>query len=148
MHYTEGFLGRIFALRLEPGERVPDIIEQFAREHEIQSGLVFYVGGAGSGSRLVVGPEEGKGEQIIPIIHALSGIQEMLGVGTLFPNEAGQPVLHLHAAVGREGGATVGCSRAGVDVWLVGEVMILEILGTTAQRRRDPDSKLELLSIP
>ena len=23
MHYTEGFLGRIFALRLEPGERVP-----------------------------------------------------------------------------------------------------------------------------
>ena len=147
MRYSEGFLGRIFVLRLEPGERVPDVIEQFAREHEIQNGLIFYVGGAGSGSRLVVGPEEGKGEQIIPIIHALSGIQEMLGVGTLFPNEAGQPVLHLHAAVGREGGATVGCSRAGVDVWLVGEVMILEILGTTAQRRRDPDSSLELLAI-
>jgi uncharacterized protein len=148
MRYSEGFLGRIFALRLEPGERVPDDIEQFAREHEIKNGLVFYVGGAGSGSRLVVGPEEGKGGQIVPIIHALSGIQEMLGVGTLAPNDAGQPVLHLHAAVGREGRATVGCTRAGVNVWLVGEVMILEILGASAQRRRDPGSGLELLTIP
>jgi len=29
----------------------------------------------------------------------------------------------------------------------VGEVIILEILGTAAQRRRDPDSSLELLAI-
>ena len=35
----------------------------------------------------------------------------------------------MHAAAGREGRATVGCTRAGVDVWLVGEVVLLEILG-------------------
>jgi predicted DNA-binding protein with PD1-like motif len=49
--------------------------------------------------------------------------------------------------VGREGTATVGCTRAGVDVWLVGEVVILEITGAEARRRRHRESGLELLEI-
>jgi predicted DNA-binding protein with PD1-like motif len=81
------------------------------------------------------------------MIHTLAGIQEVVGVGTLFPNEAGQPVLHLHAAAGREGGATVGCSRAGVEVWLVGEVIILEVTGTTAVRKKDPATGFQLLDL-
>jgi predicted DNA-binding protein with PD1-like motif len=63
----------------------------------------------------------------------------------LFPDEGGEPVLHLHAATGREGDATVGCSRAGVDVWLVGEVIILEILGARGRRRPEPPSGFSLL---
>lgn len=144
MQYSEGRLGRIFTLRLEEGERLPDVLEAFAREKAIQAGLVFYLGGFQDGSRVVVGPEAGR-ETIVPIIHVLQGIQEVLAVGTIFPNEAGEPVMHLHAASGREGGATVGCTRAGVEVWLVGEVVILEILGTTGQRIKDPESGFELL---
>jgi len=124
---------------------VPDIIEQFAREHEIESGLVFYVGGAGSGSRLVVGLRRVRRTNH-PIIHALSGIQEISAWAPFFPMKPGNPCCTCTPpSVG--GRRHVGCTRAGVDVWLVGEVMILEILGTTAQRRRDPDSKLELLAI-
>jgi predicted DNA-binding protein with PD1-like motif len=78
-------------------------------------------------------------------VHTLTGIQEVLAVGTLFPDEEGAPVLHLHAATGREGDATVGCSRAGVDVWLVGEVIILEILGARGRRRPEPPSGFSLL---
>jgi predicted DNA-binding protein with PD1-like motif len=39
----------------------------------------------------------------------------------------------------------VGCTRAGEEVWLVGEVVILEILGTSGQRLKDPGSGFELL---
>ncbi len=147
MQYSEASLGRVFVLRLEDGDRLPDTIEQFARDRQLRQGLVFYLGGAGDGSRLVVGPEEGRGDQIIPMVHTLAGAQEVLAVGTIFSNEADQPVMHLHAAVGREGNATVGCTRAGVDVWLVGEVVILEIIGAKAQRRRNQENGFELLEV-
>ncbi len=71
--------------------------------------------------------------------------QEVLALGTLIPNEAGEPVLHMHAAAGREGQGTVGCTRAGVAVWLVGEVVLLEILGTAASRKKDPQTGFQLL---
>jgi predicted DNA-binding protein with PD1-like motif len=147
MKFREGRIGRIFVLQLEEGERLPEAIETFAREQGVAEGMVIYVGGAQDGSRLVVGPEAGRGADIVPLVHTLAGIQEVLGVGTLFPNEAGEPVLHLHAAAGREGGASVGCSRAGVEVWLVGEVIILEVVGTAAVRRKDTKSGFTLLNL-
>lgn len=148
MQYDEGRLGRIFVLRLEDGDRLPDTIEAFAREHEIKSGLVVYLGGAKDGSRFIVGPEEKRTDAVIPITHVLKGIQEVMALGTLFPNESGEPVLHMHAGAGREGKGCVGCTRAGVDVWLVGEVVLLEILGTGGQRKIDPKTGFELLQLP
>jgi len=148
MQYGEGKLGRIFALRLEEGDRLPDTLEAFCREHRILSGMAIYVGGAHDGSKVVVGPEAGRTDAIIPIIYTLMGIQEVLAVGTIFPNEAGEPSLHMHGASGREGGATVGCTRAGVEVWLVGEVIILEILGAGGLRRKDPATGFQLLGFP
>jgi len=145
MQYQEGTIGRVFALRLEEGERLPDILESFARDKRLEAAMVIYVGGAKEGSRLVVGPDAAQTDAIVPLIHTLTGIQEVLAVGTLFPDDQGEPVLHMHAATGREGGATVGCSRAGVDVWLVGEVIILEILGTRGRRRPESPSGFSLL---
>lgn len=145
MQYQEGQIGRIFALRLEDGERLPDSLEAFAREQQLEAAMVIYVGGAKGGSRLVVGPDAGRTDAIVPLIHTLAGITEVLGVGTLFPDEQGNPVLHMHTATGREGDATVGCSRAGVEVWLVGEVIILEIVGTRGTRRPEPPSGFSLL---
>jgi uncharacterized protein len=145
MQYDEGRIGRIFALKLEPGERLPDAIEGFARDHAIGSAMAIYVGGAGARSCLVVGPEENQGDAIIPLVHALGGIQEVLAVGTLFPDENGNPVLHMHAATGREGKGTVGCTRAGVDVWLVGEVILLEICGMAGLRKKDSETGFQLL---
>jgi len=145
MDYQEGRIGRVFAVRFQEGERLPDALESFARERGLAAGLVIFVGGAKGGSRVVVGPDAHRTDAIVPLIHTLAGIQEILGVGTLFPDEQGHPILHLHTASGREGGATVGCSRAGVDVWLVGEAIILEILGTRGVRRPEPPSGFSLL---
>jgi predicted DNA-binding protein with PD1-like motif len=147
MQYTEGRLGRVFVLRLEEGEKLNDSIEKFAREQKISHGLAFFLGGSGDGSKVVVGPEANR-EAIIPMIHTLQGAQEVLALGTLIPNEAGEPSLHMHGAAGREGRATVGCTRAGVEVWLIGEVVLLEILGTdAAKRRKDPETGFQLLQI-
>ena len=107
--------------------------------------MVMFVGGAGATSRLVVGPEENRGDDIIPIIHELGGIHEVLAVGTLFPDENGHPDMHMHAATGREGTAAVGCTRAGVDVWLIGEVILLEICGIGGFRKKDPKTGIQLL---
>jgi uncharacterized protein len=144
VQYSEGSMGRIFALRLEDGDTLPGTIESFAREHAIRRAMVIYVGGAKGGSRMVVGPEAGR-EDVVPLVHSLEGVQEVFGVGTIFPDEAGEPVLHMHAGMGREGNATVGCTRAGVDVWLVGEVVIIEIAGVAGERRKDPETGFGLL---
>ncbi|MGQ9483476.1 MAG: PPC domain-containing DNA-binding protein [Desulfosoma sp.] len=147
MRYDEGQVGRVFVLRLEEGEKIPEVIENFAREKGVQRAMAILLGGIDDGSRVVVGPEAGRGREIVPLVHTLSGIQEILAVGTLFPDEKGNPVLHMHGASGREGGASVGCTRAGVTVWLVGEVILLEILGSRAVRTKDAVSGLSLLSV-
>jgi predicted DNA-binding protein with PD1-like motif len=145
MQYSQGTIGRIFALKLETGDRLPHAVEDFAREHGVLSAMAIYVGGAGAKSRLVVGPEENRGEDIVPMFHTLGGIHEVLAVGTLFADESGRPSLHMHAATGREGTAVVGCTRAGVDVWLVGEVILLEISGIGGFRRKDPKTGFQIL---
>ncbi len=146
MKYSEGSLGRVFVLRLEDGEVINDTVEAFARGKKLNRALAFYLGGSADGSKVVVGPDAGHPGEIIPLIHSLAGPAELLAVGTLFPSESGEPVLHMHAAAGREGDATVGCTRAGVSTWLVGEVVLLEIAGGTACRSKDPASGLELLT--
>jgi uncharacterized protein len=147
MHYTEGKMGRVFVLRLEDGERLNDTLEAFAREQNLPHALAFFLGGSATGSKVVVGPDAARSDAVVPLIHELAGAQEVLAVGTLIPDEAGVPVLHMHAAAGREGRATVGCTRAGVDVWLVGEVVLLEIVGTAALRRKDPATGFQLLTV-
>ena len=147
MKYTQGAIGRIFVLRLEDGDLLNDTLEAFARDREVRRGLAFYLGGSADGSRVIVGPDANRNDGIIPLVHVLAGAQEAFAVGTIFPDEAGEPVLHMHAASGREGEATVGCTRAGLQTWLVGEVVLLEILGTDARRELDEGSGFQLLAV-
>ena len=55
------------------------------------------------------------------LIHAmelvLDIVHEIVGTGTLFPNENGEPVLHMHVACGRNEGTVTGCVRRGVKTW-------------------------------
>ena len=105
------------------------------------------LGGADIGSRLVVGPEgDGRSTPVVPVIHTLSGVHEVTGTGTLFPDVSGEPVLHLHMACGRGEEAKTGCIRAGGKVWHVMEVILYELLDTTAIRKKDPVTGFELLS--
>jgi len=145
MKYHAAELGRVVVLRLEDGDVVHECVEEVARREGIDRGVVTLVGGAAAGSRLVVGPEDDDAEHVVPMEHALDDAHEVAAVGTLFPDEGGRPVLHLHAACGRGSGALVGCVRLGVDTWTILEGTIVEIVGSAAVRRRDPRTGFQLL---
>jgi len=147
MKYSEAKLGRIFILRLEHGDKIPDIIEEFAAGHQIKSGIVHFLGGADTDSKVVVGPEDGTAPKPRPMVTELSGTSEAVGMGTLFVNEEGMPRLHLHSAFGRSRETVTGCTREGVIVWHIGEVVIFELLNTTAKRKTDPETGFELLEM-
>jgi predicted DNA-binding protein with PD1-like motif len=146
MQHSEGQIGRVFALRLEHGERMPEVLETFAAEKGIRSGLAIMVGGADDGSKLVVGPEDGNVLPAAPMVTALSGAHEVAAVGTLFPDEEEKPVLHMHAACGRERDTITGCIRAGVNTWHVLEVILIEVTGLEAARLPDAKTGFHLLN--
>lgn len=147
MKHTEANLGRIFILRMEHGDRIPDVIEEFALTSQIQSAMVLFLGGADKGSKVVVGPEENSTGEVIKMVASLFGISEAAGVGTIFANQEGVPKLHLHSAFGRSRDTITGCARDGVSVWLIGEVIILELVNHSAQRKIDPHTGFELLEV-
>jgi len=132
---------------MEDGELLNDTLEAFAAEQGVMRGLAFYLGGSAEGSRMVVGPDAAREDAVVALVHTLSGPREALAIGTIFPDEAGRPSVHMHGACGREGGATVGCTRAGLETWLVGEVVLLEILGSEAHRTVDPATGFDLLTL-
>jgi predicted DNA-binding protein with PD1-like motif len=80
-----------------------------------------------------------------PMLLPVDGAHEVVGVGVLAPGEDGKPVLHIHAALGRAGQTMTGCLRHGVTTWLVGEVILYEILGAEVVRIKGKQSGFELL---
>jgi predicted DNA-binding protein with PD1-like motif len=145
MKYSEARAGRIFVIRLEDGEVLHETIERFARDQKIRSAALLVLGGADAGSRLVVGPERARATPVVPMQIALDQVHEATGVGTIFPNAKGDPVLHMHIGCGRAGAAVVGCVRSGVRTWHVLELVLWELLGTDAKRLMDSATGFELL---
>jgi len=146
MKYSECKQGRTFVIRLEHGDVLHAEIEKFAREMSIAAGVLIVVGGAGRGSTLVVGPEDGDGLPVKPLIRVLDDAHEIAGTGTLFPDQDGKPLLHIHIACGRKESTTTGCIREGVKVWQVMEVILIELTQTRAARVLDPGTGFHLLS--
>ncbi|OPZ41991.1 MAG: hypothetical protein BWY94_02259 [Actinobacteria bacterium ADurb.BinA094] len=147
MKYGAARLGRVLVVRLEDGDVVHESIEAAARAEGIARAAVILLGGAAGGSRVVVGPEDAAARPVAPLQRVLHDVHETAGVGTIFPDEAGRPVLHLHAAFGRDDQVTAGCIRRGVTTWVVGEAVVIELTGTAATRRVDPASGFELLDV-
>lgn len=144
MKASEGKIGRVFVIRLEEGDMIPGCIEQFAQDKGVRIGHVILVGGLGKG-HVVIGPQNPEASPIEPVLLPVTGTNEVLGVGVLAPADTGKPVLHIHAAIGHMGQTTTGCLRPGVSTWLVGEVILYEILGASAIRKKDPRSGFALL---
>jgi predicted DNA-binding protein with PD1-like motif len=146
MKASEGKLGRVFVLRLEDGDIVPDCLERFAEEKGISVGHVVLIGGIGGGE-VVVGPRDSNVMPPDPMLLPVDAAREVAGVGLIAPGPDGKPVLHIHAAMGRAGQTLTGCLRPGVTTWLVGEAIIYEITGTTARRLPDESSGFNLLEV-
>ncbi len=145
LNYTETQLGRIFIVRLHQDECLHEVIEKFSAQKQVKSALCFFLGGAEDKSKVVVGPKEGKAMPPEPMATLLRGVHEACGVGTIFTNEEGKPKLHMHASFGRNDNTVTGCVRMGVDVWQIGEVVILELMGGSAKRVKNKETGFEFL---
>jgi predicted DNA-binding protein with PD1-like motif len=145
MKYSSAKLGRVWVVRLEDGDILHESLEALAVQEGVRAAAVFMLGGADEGSRLVVGPEQSRGTPVVPMELVLSGVYESAGVGTIFPDPRGKPMLHMHMAGGRKDHAVGGCVRRGVKVWQVMEAIVWELTETEAKRVLDPATGFELL---
>lgn len=145
MKYSQALQGRIFVIRLEHGEVIHEEIEKFAREQSIKAAALIIIGGAEENSTLIVGPENGKAKTVNPMEHRLDGVHEITGTGTLFPDDKGNPLLHMHIACGRNTSTVTGCIRNGVQVWQIMEVILFELMDTTGVRVLDAQLGFKLL---
>jgi len=139
--------GRTFILRLETGEVLHEVLENFSREKDIKNAMVTVVGGIGEGSRMTVGPEMPYDKGIVPIVITLDAPHELTASGTIFRDEDGNPMVHIHGSAGREGRAVTGCLRTGVTAWLVLEVVLIELVGEGAVRKRDKKTGMKILEL-
>ena len=149
MKFSECKPGRIFVLCLENGDIVHEEIEQFARDHSIAAASLIIIGGAAKGSKLIVGPEQENenGTPVTTLEYVLENVHEIAGAGTLFPDDQGNPVLHLHMACGRKSSTRTGCIRRGVKVWHIMEVILFELLESKGKRVFDPETGFTLLKL-
>jgi predicted DNA-binding protein with PD1-like motif len=143
MEYASGQVGRIFAARFHDGEAVYAGIEEIARREGIGSALVVVLGGVRRG-KVVVGPKKTTGPLEV-LTSQFDDAREVAGVGTIHSAD-GRPALHLHAAIGRGEQTIAGCPRLGLEVFLLLEVVIIEITGLGAGRRLDPATGLKILA--
>jgi len=145
--FSECKPGRIFVLCLENGDIVHQVIEQFARDQSIAAASLVIIGGADKGSTLIVGPEQENEIPVTSLEYVLENVHEIAGAGTLFPDDQGNPVLHLHMACGRKSSTRTGCIRRGVRVWHVMEVVLFELLESNGRRVFNPETGFTLLKL-
>lgn len=141
-------IGRAFVIRLQEGEVLHEAIETFCRENGVLHASVTLTGAVGPGSVMVSGPKVPLGDIIEPQLVSLTEPCELTGAGTVFPDEDGNPLVHLHGSVGRKDFVATGDLRPRMVVWLVMEVVITELVGQGPVRvESDPRLKGKLLEV-
>lgn len=146
MKYTQGKVGRAFVARVENGDDLLDQLKLLAEKENIEA-AVLYIIGALKDASLVVGPRECTLPPD-PVWRQFDDGREIIGLGNMFREQGGQePVFHLHGALGRGDETLVGCIRGQSKVYLVAEVIILELTGTGAMKAVDPVTGLKMLSL-
>ena len=145
MRYSEGNLGRVFVIRLEHGEVIHESIENFAKKKNIKSAFLIIVGGVDKDSKLVVGPADDNERPVNPMEFIIENAHEVTGTGTLFLDENGEPMLHMHIACGRENKTVTGCIRRGVKCWNLLEIILIEITDVNSYRKFNPQLGFHLL---
>ncbi len=142
MIYRQGKTGRVFVARMENGDNLIESIKQMAEKEAVQAGIIYIIGALKDAS-LVVGPEKCSLPPE-PVWRKFDDCREIIGIGTLF-RENGEPLIHLHGSLGKGDITLMGCIRGEARVYLVAELIIVELMDTGAVRKLDPVSGLKIL---
>lgn len=144
MQYSEGRIGRIFVLRMDHGEDMIDSLKMFLEEKEIESCTALFLGAMRDG-RAVTGPKRPEVPPS-PNFEAYESAWEVFGMATVYPSSQG-PGLHIHSGLGRGREALIGCIREKARVYLVVEMVLLEICSLDAERVWNEEMQLFLLAL-
>ena len=142
MQYQKGSIGRVIVAKIEHGDDLLVELRGLLQKEEIKAGIMFMIGALQAGS-LVVGPETCSVPPN-PVWKEFDDGREVLGIATVFSAEE-EPVIHLHASLGRGEETWTGCIRKDAQVYLVVEVIILELIDSGAVRTLDDITGLSLL---
>lgn len=131
MEYSAGQIGRVFTVRMDHGEDLIESLKSLSRKENIQAAAFMLLGAVEAG-HLVVGPKKNE-RPPDKMWTRFEDAHEIIGVGNLF-RENGEPVVHLHAGLGRAEEARVGCVRKENQIFMVVEAFIFELTGFEAGR--------------
>jgi predicted DNA-binding protein with PD1-like motif len=125
---------------LEPGDEVLASIAAVCREHQFPAAVVPVFLGAFTcvtliGTREPVADEDAP----LPLSETVEWV-EGLGAGTVAPDAAGTPTVHLHAAVGRKSAGTTAYAGHVLSAvtHYTAEILIEEVPGPPLWRSPDP----------
>jgi len=131
MEYQTGSAGRVFYARLDDGEDLHQCIRELVSRENIRCSW-FQVFGGMKKAGVVTGPRE----PVMPpdpVWTTVENAREVVGFGSvLWDGE--NPLIHLHAAMGHHGDTLTGCVRKDTEVYLVLELMLMEIVGIDVTR--------------
>ncbi|MGW8161377.1 MAG: PPC domain-containing DNA-binding protein [Desulfobulbales bacterium] len=131
MEYQAGSVGRVFYARLDDGDDVHQCIQEMVIKEKIRCAWFQVFGGLKSAG-VVIGPKE----PVMPpdpVWKNIEETREILGFGSIIWDD-GNPLLHLHAAMGHHGETLTGCVRKDSSVYLVIELMVIEVTGIEVTR--------------
>lgn len=144
MQYSEGRIGRIFVLRMDHEEDMIELLQKFLKEKKIESCAALFLGAMRDG-RAVTGPERPEVPPS-PNFEAYESAWEVFGMATVYPSADG-PRLHIHSGLGRGRDALLGCIRDRARVYLIVEMVLLEICSLEAERIWNDEMQLFLLTL-
>ncbi|MFC0005583.1 PPC domain-containing DNA-binding protein [Micromonospora siamensis] len=134
--------GRVLVVVCDKGEEPVSVIGAALRRHDLRAGRVTAVGGF---QQAEVGwfDRERRDYRRIPVREQV----EVLSLLGDVASRDGEPVLHVHAVLGRADGSTVGGHLLSAQVWPTLEVIVTEVAPELA-KRVDPETGLALIAGP
>jgi len=124
MEYRAGKAGRVFYARLDDGDDLHEGIKELVVREDVRCAWFHIFGGLRSAG-VVIGPRE----PVMPpdpVWKEVEDAREIIGTGTVFWDKD-TPLIHLHAAMGHHGDTLTGCVRRNSRVYLVIELMLVEV---------------------
>jgi uncharacterized protein len=145
MKYTTARLGRIFVLKFDDGDNMQEEIRSFCGKERVSTATLVFIGALRKG-KVVAGPKK----PVVPPqpnVVSYRDAWEVMGIGTIFPDERKRPQVHLHASLGKGKKTLTGCIRQDSNVFLVIEAFVFEMKNARAAKLRDPRTGLNLLRV-
>jgi predicted DNA-binding protein with PD1-like motif len=131
MDYQAGTTGRVFYARFDDGEDLHEGIRELVSKENVRCAW-FQIFGGLRRAGVVIGPRE----PVMPpdpVWQDVEDTREIIGTGSVFWDDD-QPLIHLHAAMGHHGDTLTGCVRKDTKVYLVVEMMLVEVTGVDVTR--------------